>query len=182
MKDFVKLKEEIKKHVTLGEMLREDGRVTLEVDEEQIHCPFHGADNKKSARYYKQTDTMYCWACKKIWDVFSYTQQERGSTLREAINSLVKENHIDISSVPEQIDVLIQGITGQEKPAEINRNRIFLMQVRDCIFKLKDSIAVEKYQRLVHSYMLLKYLVSDEKYVEACNKMNEALTRITKEI
>ncbi len=182
MKDFQSLKDHIKKYVSLGEMLRSEGKITLEIEEEQISCPFHGVDNKKSARYYRETDTFYCWVCRKVWDVFSYVQQKDGYSIKEVINTLIRDHHIDISSVPEQMDVFIQGITGPEKPVLVDRKNIFLGQVKDYIYKLRDRIDLEKYKRLVHSYMLLKYMITDDKFVEASNKMNGALTRITKEI
>lgn len=180
MKDFEKLKEHIKRSVTLGSLLRNDGKITYDLDEEQIHCPFHGVDNKKSARYYKETDTIYCWVCKKVWDVFSYMSQKRGNGLKEAINYLIDFYRIDISSVPEQIDVLIQGITGPQKVI-IDHKKIFLIQVHDFICNLKDKVDYEKYKKLVFSYMLLKHSVPDEKFMEASARMNEALIRVTKE-
>ena len=182
MKDFQSLKSHIKKHITLGEMLKADGKVSLELEEEQIHCPFHGEDNKKSARYYKDTDTFYCWVCRKIWDVFSYVQQKNGYSIKEAFNQLIRDYHIDVSSVPEQMDVFIQGITGPEKPLVVDRRNIFIEQVHDFIYKLRDKIDLDKYKRLVHSYMLLKYMIPEDKFIKSCNKMNETLTKLSKDI
>ena len=179
MKDLEKLKEHVKKTITLGILLRNDGKVTYDLDEEQIHCPFHGVDNKKSARYYKETDTIYCWVCKKVWDVFSFISQKRGNSLKESINYLVSTYRIDISSVPEQMDVFIQGITGPNKVI-IDHKKVFLIQVQDFILNLKNKIDPEKYKKLVFSYMILKHSVPDEKFMEASTKMNEALIRVTK--
>jgi hypothetical protein len=179
MKDFEKLRDHIKKSITLGMLLKNDDRITYDLDEEQIHCPFHGVDNKKSARYYKETDTMYCWVCKKKLDIFSYVSQKRGVGLREAFNYLIATYKIDISSVPEQMDVFIQGITGPSKVI-IDQKKVFLIQVHDFICNLRDRIDSEKYKKLVFSYMLLKHSVPDEKFMEASARMNEALIRVTK--
>lgn len=179
MKDLEKLKEHVKKSITLGILLQNLGKVTYDLDEEQIHCPFHGVDNKKSARYYKSTDTIYCWVCKKVWDIFSYISQKRGNNLKEAISYLVNTYKIDISSVPEQMDVFIQGITGPSKVV-IDQKKLFLIQVHDFICNLRGKIDPEKYKKLVFSYMLLKHSVPDEKFMEASTKMNEALIRVTK--
>lgn len=181
MKDLEKLKEHINKHITLGMLLRNDNKITYDLDEEQIHCPFHGVDNKKSARYYKDTDTAYCWVCKKKWDIFSFVSQKRGLNLKETINHLVEEYRIDISSVPEQMDVFIRDITGHQKVA-VDRNKIFLIQLQDYINKLRNKIELDRYKKLVFSYMLIKYSVPDDKFIESCNKINEALTKIGKEI
>jgi hypothetical protein len=179
MKDPEKLREHVKRSITLGMLLKNDGRITYDLDEEQIHCPFHGVDNKKSARYYKETDTIYCWVCKKVWDVFSYVSQKRGVGLREAISHLIGAYKIDISSVPEQMDVFIQGITGPNKVV-IDQKKLFLIQVQDFIYNLRDRIDSEKYKKLVFSYMLLKHSVPDDKFMEASTRMNEALIRMTK--
>jgi hypothetical protein len=181
MKDFEKLKEHIKKNITLGVLLRNEDRITYDLDEEQIHCPFHGVDNKKSARYYKTTDTMYCWVCKKKWDIFSYVSQKSSIGIKDSFRYLVEKYRIDISSVPEQMEVFVQGITGPNKIV-IDRKKVFLMQLHDYIFNMKNKVALEKYKKLVFSYMLIRYSVSDDKFMEACNKFNEALMKITKEI
>jgi hypothetical protein len=180
VKDFQKLKEHIKKYITLGETLRTEGRIALDMEEEQIHCPFHGPDNKKSARYYRETDTVYCWVCRKVWDIFSYTQQTKGLTYGQAIKELVNVNRIDVSSVPDQIESFVKGITGAQASVIIDRKKLFLMQVHDYIYKMRDKIELDKYKKLVHSYIIIKYMVSDEKFMEVSAKMNEALIRITK--
>ena len=181
MKDLQSLKDHIKKYASLGILLRNEGKLTYELDEEQIHCPFHGADRKKSARYYKESDSIYCWKCKKIWDIFSYMQQSRGTSLRDTINILVQTHRIDISVVPEQMDVLINGVTGSQK-VEIDRKKIFLMQLHDYVFALREKIDVIKYNKLAYSYMLLKYSIPDEQLKEAAGKFNEALIRVTKDL
>lgn len=181
MKDTEKLKEHVKKHITLGTLLKNLGTITYDIDEEQVSCPFHGVDNKKSARYYKETDTVYCWVCKKVWNVFSYTSQKRGISLKSSIDHLVSAYRIDISSVPEQMDTFIQGITGSQKVV-IDHKKIFLIQVYDYIINLKNKIDFEKYKKLVFSYMILKHSIPDDKFMEASNKMNEALIRVVEEL
>jgi hypothetical protein len=181
MKDLQSLKEHIKKYVTLGDLLRNEGKLLYNLDEEQIHCPFHGEDRRKSARYYKSTDDIYCWKCKKIWDIFSYLQQSKGISLGEAINSLVQTYRIDISSVPEQMEVLIKGVTGTQR-IEIDRKKVFLMQVYDYLIGIRDKVDFEKFRKLAFSYMILKCSITDEKFTEASGKLNEALIRVTKEI
>jgi len=41
---------------------------------EQIHCPFHGTDNKPSARVYPGSGTspsgVWCYTCRERWDIF----------------------------------------------------------------------------------------------------------------
>jgi len=46
----------------------------------QINCPFHGADLGPSARIYPDTNSMYCWACTKSWDVIDFWAEINGWT------------------------------------------------------------------------------------------------------
>jgi hypothetical protein len=49
--------------------------------EEQISCPFHGADVKPSARVYPagaSRSGLYCWVCQKRWDIFGIWKQFHG--------------------------------------------------------------------------------------------------------
>jgi len=63
MKSIDDVKAEINKYVKLGNILRETGVIRTDMDEEQFSCPFHGKDTKPSARYYKSTDSCYCFTC-----------------------------------------------------------------------------------------------------------------------
>lgn len=68
--------ETLRGNVTAHDVLRHFG-VSLRHDgstqEEQISCPFHGKDNRPSARVYPQTGPspsgLYCWTCQKRWDI-----------------------------------------------------------------------------------------------------------------
>jgi hypothetical protein len=61
--------------------------------EEQISCPFHGKDNKPSARFYPETvkgpSGVWCfvcqqrWDCIKLWQKFSAHEGRFGSLLRD---------------------------------------------------------------------------------------------------
>ena len=63
MKDLDSIKDIIKAHVKLGDLLKQDHHIYGGQNEEQFSCPFHGADKKKSSRYYAETDSAYCWVC-----------------------------------------------------------------------------------------------------------------------
>ena len=60
--------------------------------EEQLSCPFHGKDNKPSARIYPSSGRshshLWCFTCQKTWDVFKlwrdfmgYGEEIRFSTI-----------------------------------------------------------------------------------------------------
>lgn len=50
---------------------------------QQVRCPFHGKDNKPSARLYPDTDRFYCFVCKESMDAFSFFQAYVGMSFKE---------------------------------------------------------------------------------------------------
>lgn len=178
MKDLKALKEHILSHVTLRDMLSSEGHIGGLDEQEQLSCPFHGADTKKSARYYQRTDSFYCWVCRKTWDLFSYVADRNGFTFREALNHLVTVHRIDISSVPEITDVLGTGKIKEQQKKVVNNRTKYIMQLHDALLRLRGKIDYAKYGTLVYSYMVMKFITPDEKFIENAEKMNAALIRV----
>lgn len=63
---------------------------------EQLNCPFHGADVKKSARVYPDTNTIFCWTCDKAWDVIEFVKEMEDLPFGSACNLLIKRFSVDI--------------------------------------------------------------------------------------
>lgn len=102
VKDSKALKEFILQRVRVYDYLLEDGFIRLKSDmEQQINCPFHGADNKPSARYYSETNSLYCWVCQKSWDPISYTMQKSNAGFIDALKMIVRKHKLDVGSVPD---------------------------------------------------------------------------------
>lgn len=178
MKDLEALKEHIRNNVSLQTILVNEDLIYGNADEEQLSCPFHGVDRKKSARYYASSDSFYCWVCKKVWDVFEYISQRKGLSFTETIKYLIKTYSIDIKNVPEAIETIkSKKITNSSLPGTSQKNR-YLLQLTDTIKQLKNKIDHLKYARLVYSYSLMKFLIPDEKFVNSTEKMNTTLIRI----
>lgn len=72
--------------VSAHDVLRHNGinlAVTSDDKEEQIPCPFHGADNKPSARVFPETDDrashVWCFVCQgKSWDAIGLWRMFNG--------------------------------------------------------------------------------------------------------
>ena len=80
----------IKEHVSLRKVLDYFNIQVLGQGEvEQLSCPFHGKDKHASARIYS-TNTMYCFTCKKYWDVISLTQELLKLTFVKTLEYLEK--------------------------------------------------------------------------------------------
>lgn len=73
----------IHEKVTLHDVLRRNG-VELEYEDRptQFACPFHGRDNKPSARAYPESGTgpshAWCFVCQERWDAISIWKKFNG--------------------------------------------------------------------------------------------------------
>jgi hypothetical protein len=59
---------------------------------EQLHCPFHYPDTNKSARFYPDNDSIYCFVCDHTWDVLDFVQTKEELSFVEAVK-LVKARY-----------------------------------------------------------------------------------------
>jgi len=105
LKDFVKIRDLILEHLDMTQIMIDYGvdfiYNPLHMDEVQLRCPFHGKDNKPSARLYKATNTCYCWVCQKRWNGIDFIKEKEGFSYGAAINYILKKFNIDISSIPD---------------------------------------------------------------------------------
>lgn len=181
MKDLESLKALIKEHVSLGELLKHDGRITNLIEEEQFSCPFHGVDRKKSSRYYRSTDTAYCWVCKEKWDAISYVRKKEGIGFGEVINRFIKEYSIDISQVPDVIEETVQKFKEKTVP-KIDDRKLATERIKMAILASKEDVEPEIYAKFIYSYMMLKYVVTDEKFQEQFTKLKDGMLRVFERI
>lgn len=56
----------------------------------QVRCPFHklGRESTPSARFYPDTDSLYCFACNRSWSPLQLESELAGTTLRDAAETL----------------------------------------------------------------------------------------------
>ena len=62
----------------------------------QIACPFHGQDLHPSARIYWESNSMYCWKCKKMWDVIELVRDSKKLSFTGAIEYLIDKFSLSI--------------------------------------------------------------------------------------
>lgn len=99
--------------VSVHSVLRQHGiKLSSHDKEEQISCPFHGKDEKPSARVYLTSSGgpsgAWCFVCRERWDVialwrkFNDSEQPFGKTLSE----IERAYQIPTPPVPEGVDAV----------------------------------------------------------------------------
>jgi hypothetical protein len=105
VKDLTKIRDVILEHLDLTQIMLDYGVEfiynPLHMDEVQLRCPFHGKDNKPSARLYKATNTCYCWVCQKRWNGIDFIKEKEGFSYGAALSYIIKKFNIDISAIPD---------------------------------------------------------------------------------
>ena len=176
MKDPIKLKELVMDQVSLAEVM-----VSYHVhflynpkaaDEVQFRCPFHGKDNKPSARLYNTTKSCYCWVCRKAWDVVSFTMEKESLSFSEAIKFLINRHKVDTSSILDEPNIKFT----QPKVSDVEVKMKFL---HTNILALRGQVPLDKYKALCMGYMMTNYAKSQGVDIaESQNKLEEKITQI----
>lgn len=119
--------------------------------EVQMKCPFHGTDNKPSARLYNATKSCFCWVCRKSWDVVSFIQEKEGMYYKQVLNFIPNRYHIDTSSIPDSPTIELKEVKIEEKNVDFKH-------IRNNIVELRQRITFEKYRALCTVYSISKYM------------------------
>ena len=112
--------EAIKEQVRMAEVLRDYHVQFLNSGEpEQIHCPFHGADINRSARFYPENDSVYCWVCDHTWDVIDFVKDKEELAFVETVR-LMKAKYTVVIETPDYVSRM-QAVCRplQNAPAEM---------------------------------------------------------------
>ena len=155
MKDLRKLKDLVVENVNLADVMEQYGvhftYSPKHADEVQYKCPFHGKDNKPSARLYNTTESCWCFYCKKRWDVISFIEDKEKLSFINSIKYIINRYHVDTSSIPD--DVSIQS----SKPPEASDNRADLIYLKNNIVALRQKIDLAKYKALCMGYLMVEF-------------------------
>lgn len=158
MKNLNKLKELLLKKIDLTRIMQ-DYNVDFvfnpeRTNEVQFRCPFHGEDNKPSARLYRETQSAFCWVCRKRWDIISFVMEKENINFGGALRYLIKKYNIDISSIPDGPSV---------EPVKYNSVPVIkqiMSNVDMKINELKYKIPFEKYNILCAVYDNIAFKIS----------------------
>lgn len=103
--------DNIHKHVTVYDVLSKNG-INLAKhgrQEEQISCPFHGADTHPSARYFPEAEShshVWCFVCQEHWDVIGMWKKFSGTEkFSEVLFEIERSFHLTVpeSKIPQSI-------------------------------------------------------------------------------
>jgi hypothetical protein len=76
----------------------------------QVSCPFHGADNTPSARYYPREggkhDYLRCFKCRENWDCINLIAKFQGLRFMDALQNLERRFRIKIPQRPEAPEIV----------------------------------------------------------------------------
>ena len=96
---------------TAYDCLCENGHGTLIPDKDtaiQISCPFHGPDNRPSARFYPalggRPDYVRCYFCKENWNAIDLFMRFKGLKFMDALRDLERRFRIRVPERPEGSD------------------------------------------------------------------------------
>jgi hypothetical protein len=180
MKDIVALKSRVAEYIKLGDLLAADDKITGSLSEEQYSCTFHGRDLKKSARYYRDTDSSYCWTCKRRWDIYSYLEQKEAMTFWQAVDYLVKRYNIPTKDLPDAFEESHRKRVEAPK-VKVSGGKLALEKIAVAIPMLRGEIPDEKYEMMVFAFMILKHATEESKLAEGAEMLTKGILKIVEE-
>ena len=98
-------------------------------------------------------------------------------TFPQALNHLIKTYRIDTSKLPDAPEAEVMKIRSREV-TKIDPRRFSLEKMSQAIQTVRDEIADDTYAKFVYTYMMLKYVVPDEKFKEMYDKFRGAVLKV----
>ncbi len=136
----------VKHNVSAYDVLRHFGtslKFGGEAHEEQFSCPFHGKDNKPSARVYpdgpRSTSHVWCFTCQKNWDVFGLWRNFMGHGEEIRFGQIIFELERAFGIIPPEARRTQRGragrhptLRGLREPSARGPAQVRVGEVRDC--------------------------------------------------
>lgn len=160
MKDFKQLKNLVLEKVPLSSVLQDYGVEFMfspeKAEEVQFRCLIHGRDNKPSARFYRSTQSAYCWFCQKRWDAITFTRDKESLSYKDALKFLIRKYKVDISGLPDT--VVLDAPKTFVNPEELKvKEGIYLQSIKGKIREFRGKLPLEKYKALCYAYFMILY-------------------------
>ena len=156
--------------------------------EEQIHCPFHGADRSPSARHYPDTNSVHCFTCKKSWDPVRFIMEKKGLRFKEALDHLGHRYGIATDTVTYNQDgsktLRFKAAGSGAALHELTREDKLLMAkgvLEDRVLQCRGKTEPRKYLNMVYLMSLMHGMESESDFLPVAAKVSAATKRILSE-
>lgn len=106
--DFVQKLAYLRQHLSFRQVYAHYGFRWLSDDSHQLSCPFHAkntdaggqpVERNPSARFYKATNSVYCFACSDWWDALRFIQKREGFGVQRALDFVSGKLGVDVGKV-----------------------------------------------------------------------------------
>lgn len=116
--------ETIHRNITIYDVLNRNGVKLRNSDrEEQFSCPFHGSDNKPSARAYptnaRRHSHVWCFVCNESWDSIKLWKKFQGHSDEVKFGRLLREIESAFGIIPPDMPEDSTEYVQEEDPAFI---------------------------------------------------------------
>lgn len=124
----------VKQNISAHDILRRFGS-TLKFSgsdhEEQFSCPFHGKDNKPSARVYpdgpRSPSHVWCFTCQKNWDIFGLWRNFMGHGEDVKFGTIIFELERAYGIVPPEAPDQMSSVDTGPTEAEQDLDQLFVL-------------------------------------------------------
>lgn len=166
MKDPKEVKELIDSSVGLNILLEKTGQASVQTQKpEQISCPFHGVDASKSARYYPETNSMYCWTCKKSWTPIFYWMEYQEIKFMAAARQLADMFEIDLSKLSEVKLARLESFDRAGKK-EVDKKQMALYLLEERIKMVKDLEQPEMFAKMLYVFLSAREIEDPKEFAK----------------
>lgn len=175
MKDPAIVRQLVEESIPLHKLLEETGTSLAQVSRpEQMSCPFHGADTSKSARYYPETNSMYCFACKKSWTPVYYWMQYQETNFMQAAESLARKYGIDLSKVSEIKKHRISELSKKRK-GKVDKKKMAMYLLEDRMRLAKDVEEAGTYAKMLYIFLSARHIEDQDEFVKVTKPLAKRL-------
>lgn len=93
--------EEIKKRITISDVMRDYAQIVHRGGKDWVKCPFHGSGNERtpSCMIDNSTGRYYCFGCHAAGDIFTLLKEKEGLDFPSAVEELAKRAGVQLEEV-----------------------------------------------------------------------------------
>lgn len=167
MKDPRAARELINQSVTLHTLISDiwGQELPQTLKPQQLSCFFHGKDSSRSARYYPETNSMHCWACKKSWGPIDFWMQHHGVRFYAAVEQLAGRFGVDMAQVPDiQFTKKMNFSGGTNKNIDKKKMALYILEERLKLAKYVES--TESFAKMLYVFLNARHIEDDARFAK----------------